>query len=316
MNIVVLDRESIGFDTPISSLSAFGNVTCYDSTPKELIDERISDADVILINKVRIGEDAIRNAKRLKLICIFATGYDNVDLQSARKHGVAVCNVPAYSTASVTACTVASVLALITRLREYNEYVTSGDYSQSQKPNLLTPVFHDLSSKTWGIIGCGNIGGAVARVAVSLGANVLTYQRHKHPIYDTVSLKELCEGADIITVHCPLNDQTRGIINSEMLSLMKKDVILVNFARGAVLNEADVASAVKNGEIGAFGCDVYTTEPFGLEHPYYSIKDLPNVLLTPHCAWGSYEARNLCIKTVCENIRSFLDGYFLNRVDI
>ncbi len=316
MNIVILDRESIGFDTPISRLNDIGNVTVYDKTLQNEVSSRIGNAEVVLINKVRITDEIIREARQLRLICIFATGYDNVDIKSAREHGVAVCNVPGYSTDSVTACTVANVLALLTKLREYNDYVINGKYTSSEKPNLLSPVFHDVSGKTWGIVGCGNIGTSVARVATALGARVITHQRHSHEIYETVSLDELCKSSDIITVHCPLNDESRGMIGEDCLSKMKKDVILVNEARGAVLDERAVASAVKNRQIGAFGCDVYSTEPFGEEHPYYEIKSLPNVLLTPHCAWGSYEARAKCIDIICENIRAFYGNKTLNRVDI
>ena len=316
MKIVLLDRESIGFDTPIESLYTIGEVEIYDrSTHKEAI-ERAKDADVIIINKVRIDHEVIENAKNLKLICVFATGFDNIDITSAKKHNVAVSNVPGYSTESVTACTIANVLALSTNIREYNQYVVNGEYSESGKPNLLTPVFHEISNKVWGIIGCGDIGSAIARVATALGAKVVTYQRHKHPIYETLDLEQLCSQSDIITIHCPLNDESRGLINKNLLEKMKSSVIIVNAARGAVLDEAAVAESIKSKQIGAFGCDVYSTEPFGLDHPFYEIKSYPNVLLTPHCAWGSFESRERCINIIHNNIISFLNGKISNRVDI
>lgn len=316
MKIVILDRESIGFDTPLSVLNALGEVTSYDITQPHQVFERIAKSDVVILNKVKITEEIIQKSKNLKLICVFATGFDNIDVAAARANGVSVCNVPAYSTDSVTAWTVSTVLALSTRLREYNDYVSSGEYTASGKPNLLTPVFHDISGKVWGIIGCGDIGSSVARVATALGARVVTYQRHPHPIYDTIPLDELCSISDIITVHCPLNAETKAIINSERLQHMKKSVILVNAARGAVLDESAVAKAVKDANVGFFGCDVYSVEPFTSEHPYYELKDASNVILTPHCAWGSFEAREKCINIIADNIASFADGKIKNRVDI
>jgi len=312
---VVLDKNSIGVDTPLDGLLAFGEVVVYDKTDFTNIRERISDADVIVLNKVRITEDVISSAKRLKLICIFATGYDNIDVKAAAKYGVAVCNVPGYSTDSVALFTVANVLALYTKLREYNEYVVSGEYSASGTPNKLTPVYHEIKGKTWGIIGLGNIGRAVAKVAEALGANVLANKRTPTSDYECVDIDTLCQRSDIITIHCPLNDESRNLINKDRIAIMKKDVVIVNEARGAVVNEIDVAEAIKKGMIGAFGSDVYSTEPFTADHPFYEIKDFCNVLFTPHAAWGSYESRLRCISVICDNISSYLLGERKNRVD-
>lgn len=314
MKIVVLDRNSIGLDTPLEALYKLGEVTVYDSTPPVAVAQRIADADIIVLNKVRIGENELKAAECLRLICIFATGFDNVDTECARERGVAVCNVPGYSTDSVTAFTVATVLALSTHLREYNDFVRVGDYSSSGAPNRLVPVYHDISGKTWGIIGLGNIGRSVARVAEAFGARVLANKRTPTDDYECVDIDTLCSESDIITIHCPLNAESRNLINRDRISLMKDSVILVNEARGAVVNEADVAEAIKKGMIGAFGSDVYTAEPFDKDHPFYDIKAFDNVLLTPHAAWGSYEARTRCINIISKNIRSFLAGGSLNRV--
>lgn len=315
MKIVVLDKNSIGHDTPLDGLSRFGSVTVYDQTSKDELNERITDADILILNKVKITDEAIKIAGRLKLICIFATGFDNVDIQAARKHGVAVCNVPGYSTDSVALFTVTNVLALYTHLREYNEYVTSGEYSKSAVPNKLTPVYHEIKGKTWGIVGLGNIGRAVAEIAKVMGANVIVNKRTPVDDYKCVDIDTLCRESDIITIHCPLNDESRGLINKDRISLMKKDVVLVNEARGAVVDESDIADAVKRGMIGAFGSDVYTSEPFNADHPFYEIKDYCNVLFTPHAAWGAYEARLRCINIICDNISSYLSGEKNNRVD-
>ena len=315
MKIVVLDKNSLGQDTPLSGLTAFGEVKIYDGTSETEIDDRIVDADVIVLNKVKITERVLSAAKNLKLICIFATGYDNVDIIAARKYGVAICNVPGYSTDSVALFTLANVLSLYTHLREYNDYVVSGAYSTSGVPNRLTPVYHEIRGKTWGIIGLGNIGRAVAEVAKALGARVLANKRTPVDDYECVDIDTICKESDIITIHCPLNDQTRNIIDEEKIALMKKDVIIVNEARGAVVNEFDIAEAIKKGTIGAFGSDVYSIEPFATNHPFFEIKDYNNVLLTPHAAWGAYESRKRCIDMICENIASYIAGERRNRVD-
>ena len=315
MKIVVLDRNSWGLDTPLDGLSKFGEVIIHDSTSIEELPQRVFDADVIVLNKVKITKELIKTAKNLKLICIFATGYDNIDIKAAKEHGVGVCNVPGYSTDSVALFTVANVLSLYTHLREYNEYVTSGEYSKSGIPNKLTPVYHEIKGKTWGIIGLGNIGKAVAEVAKALGARVVANKRNPVDDYECVDIDTLCRESDIITIHCPLNDESRGLINKDRIALMKKDVVIVNEARGAVVDEADVADAIKKGMIGAFGSDVYSTEPFSTDHPFYEIKDFCNVLFTPHAAWGSYESRLRCIGIICDNISSYLAGNRNNRVD-
>lgn len=316
MRITLLDKASLGPDTPISYLDALGEVEVYDSSTPEQVCERVCESDVIVINKIKINEAVLEKARNLKLICVFATGYDNIDLVAARKYNVAVCNVPGYSSQSVALQTVAMVTSLITHLTEYRKYVSSGQYTNSGVPNHLTPVFHELTGKKWGVIGYGGIGKTVANVAKALGADVLVNKRT--PVDDAlcVDLETLAAECDVISVHCPLTDQTRGMINKQLISKMKKSVIIVNEARGAVLNERDVAEAVLNGDIGGFGCDVYSVEPFGADHPYNLIKDLDNVILTPHSAWGAFESRARCMKIIVDNINSFNEGKTLNRVDI
>ena len=315
MKIVILDKFSLGLDTPLDCLHRFGEVLSFDASTQSEAIERTRDADVIILNKVKITRELMEKAERLKLVCVFATGYDNIDIEAARELGIAVCNVPGYSTDSVTLFTVSTVLALSSHLIEYNSFVKSGEYSASGVPNRLTPVYHELSGKTWGIIGYGNIGRAVGRVAEALGARVIVSKRT--PVDDAlcVDIDTLCRESDIITIHCPLNHESSGIINRERLDLMKREVILVNEARGAVLDEEAVAQAIEEGRIGAFGCDVYSTEPFLKSHPYYRIKSRDNVLLTPHAAWGSYEARVRCIGIIADNIEAFINQKSLNRVD-
>ncbi|MBE6532529.1 MAG: hydroxyacid dehydrogenase [Ruminococcaceae bacterium] len=315
MKIVLLDRASIGEDTPLDILYNIGEVTVYDhSTPSEAV-ERAKTAEILVINKVKITRELLLKAKSLKLICIFATGYDNIDVASAKELGVAVCNVPGYSTESVALFTVATALSLCAHLTEYSDYVRSGEYTDSGVPNKLTPVYHEIGGKTWGIVGYGNIGKAVGRVASALGARVVACKRTPTDEVECLDIDTLCQQSDIITIHCPLNEDTRALINSDRISLMKSDVILVNEARGAVVDEKAVAEAIAEGKIGGFGCDVYSTEPFGKEHPFYNIKERKNVIFTPHAAWGSYESRKRCIEIIGQNINSYIEGKMLNRVD-
>ena len=316
MKITILDKIALGDDTPLEILSQYGEVTEFLTTSPDERVEHIADSEVIVLNKVKITEEVMASARCLKLICVFATGYDNIDIKAAKKYGIAVCNVPGYSTDSVVLFTVATVLSLVSHLNEYNKYVKSGKYSASSSANKITPVFHELRGQKWGIIGFGNIGKAVAKVAEALGAEILVNKRTAIDGYNCVDVDTLCKESDIITIHCPLNDQTREIINERRLALMKKSAVLVNEARGAVLNENDVANAILEKRISAFGCDVYSAEPFDTTHPYNKIKDLDNVILTPHAAWGAYEARERCIKTIASNIASFISGGTLNRVDI
>ena len=316
MKITVLDTATMGQDTPFEKLSELGEVVLYDETPPELIKDRIADSEVVITNKIKITDDIMAAARHLRLICVFATGYDNVDVSSAAKRGIGVCNVPGYSTDSVVLFTVATVLALASHLREYDRSVRSGEYTQCARANILTPSFHEISGKTWGIVGFGNIGRAVARVAEALGARVIVNKRTPVADYPCVDISVLAAESDIITVHCPLNNETRNLIDARVIDMMKYNAILVNEARGAVLDESAVAHAVLNGRISAFGCDVYSEEPFSEDHPYNEIKELDNVILTPHAAWSAYEARVRCIETIVRNVRSSLfEGGTLNRVD-
>ena len=181
---------------------------------------------------------------------------------------------------------------------------------------MLSPTYHEIEGKTWGIVGFGNIGRRVARIADALGCRVLVNKREAISDFECVDIDTLCKECDIITLHTPLNDGTRGLISSERIAAMKEGVILVNVARGAVVDENAVANAFKIGKLGGFGCDVYSAEPFGKDHPYYEIKDMDNVILTPHMAWGSYEARLRLCNEVKENIIAFFKGDIKNRIDV
>ena len=315
MKIVVLDGKTLGPGIDFTPLYEAGDVTVYDLTgPTELAD-RIRDAEVIVANKWKLNRENLGDAGALKLICVTATGFDNIDLEYCRQRGIGVCNVPAYSTESVAQLTVTMVLSLAAHLKEYRDYVSSGAYSASGVANLLTPQWHELSGKTWGIIGGGNIGRRVASIARAFGCRVLMNRRAEEKEYESADLQTLCRESDIISVHVPLSDQTRGLIGREEIGMMKDHVIFVNVARGAVCDEAALAEAVEQGSIGALGVDVFAREPFPADHPYTRIMGNPNVCLTPHIAWGAVESRNRCIRVVGANIRAFRKGKRENRVE-
>lgn len=311
MKITVLDSATLGDDLDLSPLSEVGETEVYKNTALDEVSVRIAGSDVVVINKIKLNESNLSSARNLKLICIAATGYDNIDVAYCKKAGIAVCNVVGYSTHSVSQITVATVLSLACHLPEHSETVKSGRYTASGVANSLTPVYHELAGKTWGIVGYGNIGRQVGKVAEAFGCRVIASRRS-----GGASVEEVCRESDIITIHTPLNDSTRGLISREMIALMKKDVIVVNAARGLVTDERAIADAVKEGRIGAFGSDVFSVEPFGTDHPFYEIKDLPNVCLTPHMAWGAYEARVRCLSEIVENIKSFKNGDTRSRVDL
>ena len=308
MNIVILDYITLGEDLDLSPASKFGNVIKYPTTTQEEAKERVKDADVIIVNKVKMVEDVLVNAPNLKLICETATGYDNIDLEYCKKRGILVANTPAYSTYCVAQVTASMVLYLTTKLGEYRNFVHSGEYSKSKSANKLTPVYHELFGKTWGIIGFGNIGKAVYDVARAFGCNVIVNKRNPVSDFRCVSLEELLKRSDIISIHCPLTDETRGMIGRAEIELMKKDAIVINVARGAVWDEGAMADAILENRIGGLGCDVYAIEPFRENHPFSKILDKENICLTPHMAWGAFETRTRCFNTVISNIEAYLNG--------
>ncbi len=315
MKITIFDRNSIGEDIDLSPICSQGECEIRPYTAQEDMIEHIRDTEVAIINKIKMNQEVLFHAPKLKLICIAATGYDNIDTAFCRERGIAVANVPGYSTDSVAMVTVSMVLSLLSHLSDYTDFVGCGDYTASGAPNRLTPVFHDLSGKTWGIVGYGNIGRKIGQIASAFGCRVIY---HKNTLTDDAAYRpmdDLCRESDIITLHCPLTDATREMINERRLAMMKSNAVLVNTARGAVCDEAAVAEAMINQRIAGFGCDVYSVEPFGAEHPYQRIRALPNVILTPHMAWASFEARTKVIREIAENIRAFYAGERRCRVE-
>ena len=316
MKIVYLDAKTIGEDLDLSSISEFGDILIYPNTPQEDVKNVITDADVIIVNKLKLNESNLQYAKNLKLICITATGYDNIDIDYCKQHNIAVCNVVGYSSHSVAQLTIAMALNLSMRLSDFTDYVQDGSYTKSGIANKLTPTYHEMNGKIWGVVGLGAIGRQVANVAQALGCKVIAFKRTPDSTIPCCNLSYLFKKADIISVHLPLNGETRGIINKELISSMKEDAILINVARGAVTDEQALAEAVLDNKIGGIGVDVYSEEPFTQNHPFYKLLGNKRALLTPHMAWGAYEARNRCIEQVIDNIKAFYRGDIKNRLDI
>jgi len=314
MKVVLLDIDTLGEDLSLDMMDSLGEVVKYKMTREDEVIERISDAYVVVTNKVLLNEAKLSYAKNLKLICVTATGYDNIDIQYCKNNNIAVCNVKGYSTDSVMQLTVSLAMSLLMHLKEYDEYVKDGSYTRSGVQNCLYPVFYELGSLTWGIIGLGGIGERVAGVAKALGANVITYTRTPKDGYDCVEIDELLKRSDIISIHTPLNNGTKNLISRERIALMKKNAILINVARGAVVDEEALVDAVIEKRIGGVGIDVYSKEPLEEDHPYRKIFDYKNVILTPHMAWGAYEARVRCMQEVKKNIESFFLGEERNRI--
>ena len=315
MKIVILDGATLGPGVDLSPLERAGDVTFYSTTGPEDLSDRIREAEVIVSNKLKLNRHNLRDAACLRLICVTATGYDCIDTAYCRERGIGVCNVPGYSTDSVAQLTVTMVLSLATHLEEYRGFVDSGTYTRSGVANSLVPVWQELAGKTWGIVGGGNIARRVAQVAGALGCRVLMYRRKPEMEFEAADLDRLCAESHIISVHVPLTEETRGMIGEAQIRKMRRDVIFINVARGAVCDEAALAEAIEHEQIGALGVDVYSVEPFPENHPFTRLLGRRNVCLTPHMAWGALEARNRCIRVVAENIRDFAAGIPANRVE-
>ncbi len=308
MKISILDIATLGDDIHFDDIYRLGEVTVYAITKQEEIVDRIRDAEIVILNKAKLNRENLQYAEKLKLICITATGFDNVDVDYCRAHNIAVCNVAGYSTDSVVQLTVAMAFSLATNLGAFDRYVKSRAYTNSGVFNCVKPVFHEMSALTWGVVGLGNIGMKVAVIAKTMGCNVLAYKRTPVESYPCVDLDTLCRESDIISIHTPLNDETYHLINETRLAMMKKGAILINVARGNVVDEAAVCKAVISGKLGGLGVDVYSTEPMQADSPYQEILNCENVIFTPHMAWGAIDARQRCMDEVAKNIESFIKG--------
>ena len=314
MNITILDTESIGLDLDYTPFEKLGKLTLYPATTPDEVIERLQNTHVVILNKVKLTREILLSAPTLKLICVAATGYDNIDVDTCREKGIALCNVKGYSTESVAQLTLAVVLHLACHLPTYTTYVENGSYTASARPNLLVPTFHELKGKTWGIVGYGGIGQRVCELARAFGCSVLAYKRTPTPEIEITDLATLCEKSDIITLHLPLTKETKVIMSKAMLQRCKPTAIIVNVARGGVIDSKAVAEMILSGRLAGFGSDVYETEPFAQDHPFAEIANLPNVCLTPHVAWAAHESRTRLLSEIQKNISAYIDGDIYNRI--
>lgn len=318
MKITFLDAETLGKDLideiPVL-FNRFGEVVIRHSTSLDDLSMVICDSDILVVNKIKLNESNLKFAQNLKLICETATGFDNIDTKYCKSKNIAVCNVNAYSTHSVAQITFALALTLICHMPQYCRYVESGEYSSSGIANMLSPVYNELCGKVWGVVGAGNIGRQVGKIAEAFGCKVIYNKKHQSDDLFCTDIDTLCKESDIISVHTPLTDETRNLINQKRISLMKSNAIFINVARGAVADESALANAIEKNRLGGLGVDVYTEEPFSQSHPFYKILSHPNTCFTPHNAWGAHESRLRCLKTVADNIESFLTDGKLNRID-
>jgi glycerate dehydrogenase len=311
MKIAVLEKVSLGNDLDISFFDEFGEVVYYENTVAGDIAKRVSDADVIIANKAPLNEATIGTASNLTLICETATGYNNVDLDYCKSKGIRVTNVKGYSTPIVAQHTFAMALYLLEKLPVYDTYVKSGEYGKCPIFTCFEPYFTELEGKTWGIIGLGNIGRKVAEIALVFGCRVIYFSasgNNNSTDFKRVDFDTLLKESDILSLHCPLTDRTDKIINANALDKMKKTAILINVARGPVVDEQALYDALVNGKIAAAGLDVLCKEPIAADNPLGKIKDSTKLLITPHMAWGSHEARERCAREVYQNIKSFIKG--------
>ena len=308
MKIVFLDAKTIGEDIDLSEFEQLGEVVKYGFSTPEEARERTRDADVIVLNKVEINEHSIGEAKNLKLVCVTATGTNNLDKEYLQKRRIAWRNVAGYSTESVAQHTFAMLFYLLEKLPYYDNYVKSETYVGDVTFTHFAKVFHELSGMTWGIIGLGNIGRRVADIAKMFGCRVLYYStsgKNTQEGYERVNFDTLLKESDIVSVHAPLNENTRGLMNRSAFEKMKPAAIFLNLGRGPIVVEQDLVDALDLGLIQAAGLDVLSVEPMQPENPLRKMKDSQKLLITPHIAWASVEARTRLMKTIAGQIREY-----------
>jgi len=309
--IVFLDAETIGEVNSFYVLTKLGNLTVYQSTPEELRMERIHGKEIVITNKVIINKEVIDACPSMKLVCIAATGMNNIDLEYASLKGITVRNVAGYSTESVVQHTFSLLFYLMGNLRYYDDFVRQGTYAQSRLFTHHGRPFHELAGKKFGIIGMGTIGKRVAIAATAFGAEVYYYsttQRNLDTGYRHLPLSKLLTECDIISIHCPLTASTRDLIGYEELRKMKKEALIINAGRGGIINESDLACALNENLIGGAGLDVLLKEPPDTGNPLFHIDHPGKLLITPHIAWASCESRERLMQGIIDNITDFLAG--------
>ncbi|NLZ81075.1 MAG: D-2-hydroxyacid dehydrogenase [Clostridiales bacterium] len=318
MKITFLDADTLGKDISLEKFNILGEVEIYGFTTAEQALERTKNSDVIITNKVLMNESTLGSNPNARLICITATGTNVVDFDFATKQGITVTNVKSYSTDSVVQHTFALMFYLIERLRYYDDYVKLGKYANDTLFTHFENKYNELSGKTWGIIGLGEIGKNVARIAESFGCKVIYYStsgNNSNPDFTQVDFNTLLSKSDIISIHAPLNPATNNLFTFETFRKMKKTSILINVGRGPIINEGDLVKALEENEIAGAGLDVLSVEPMEKKNPLLTFKDSSRLIITPHIAWASIEARNRLVEEVYKNIEAYMNGEERNRVN-
>ncbi len=308
MEIVFLDRKTLGKDISLEKFNELGNVTIYETTNEDEVLERVKNCDVVVSNKVVISKETMEKSN-IKLICITATGTNNVDLEYAKEKGIEVKNVVAYAKSTVAQLTITLALHFIQKLDYYKDYVKKGEWEKSDIFTHLDKPFYDLENKNWGIIGLGNIGQRVANIAKAFECKVNYYStsgKNSNSDFNQMSLEELLKTSDVISIHSPLNSATRNLINKSNLPLLKDGAILINVGRGGIINEDDLAKQLDKEKVLYCGLDVVEHEPIKKENPLNYIKNKDRLVITPHIAWASIEARNKIVDTTFKNIKEFI----------
>ena len=317
MKIVILEADSLGQDMVFTPFEQLGEVVIYHTTTVDEMEEKTKDADVIVANKVPICEATIGKAQNLKLVCLTATGFNNLDGDYLKKSGIAAYNVAGYSTNGVAQHTFALLFYVLEKLNYYDNYVKSGEYARGACFSHFGQDFYELDGKTWGIIGLGAIGHKVAQIAQAFGCKIICYSASGKKYdsgYEQVSMDELLSRSDILSVHAPLNQYTENLMTLEKFRRMKKSAIFLNLARGAIVNEADLYTALTEDYIAGAGLDVLCKEPMDPKNPLLKIQDSKKLIITPHIAWAAKETRFRVVDEVVKNIQRFQRGDSTNRV--
>lgn len=309
MKIVIPDSKTVtNGDVSLECFSDFGDLTVYELTSEQLISERIKDADILLCNKTPLNSKTLSNADKLKYIGLFATGYNNIELEYTNKMGITVCNAADYSTNAVAQHTFALILEHYSKTAMYNNFVQRGEWIKSDIFSPFVYNMHELCGKTIGIVGYGSIGRAVARIALAFGMNVLFYSRAKKAAESgavQTDLDTLVSKSDIVTVHCPLNKDSEKMFNREMFLKFKNGALFINTSRGGVVDEIALKEALESGKLSAGAVDVLDTEPMAEDCPLLGVE---NLIITPHVAWAPTETRERLIGIVYNNLKNFLNG--------
>ena len=320
MKIVALEIKNIGEDVALNQFKEFGEFVTYTTSTKEQMSERCQGADVIIVNKLPVNEQTIGSIDTLKIVLITATGFDNLDLPYLKSRGIKVCNVKGYSTDSVAQHTFALLFYVYEKLRAYDDFVKSGDFTRHDIFTYFNEPFFELKGKVWGIVGLGEIGRSVAKIAQAFGCEVVYYStsgRNSNNDFEQVDFDTLLEISDIISIHAPLNEKTKYLFNAEAFKKMKKTAVLINVGRGPIINERDLTDALKNDEIVAAALDVLEKEPMDPNSPFLEITDSRKLFITPHIAWATREARNRLMMEVYYNLKAIVDGSEpRNRLDL